>query len=128
MPQQPCFKRLGALHEQALPQPSLDCLLHKDDGGPWRSAVSDINIFKFFFLPVTPYFFCIWFFYRFLIDCIIQKNSAQNYKHFHHQSLLLNSYCVYCRDKYCIIVSWLFQNEWYFIHILWWRIRWNKDW
>ena len=56
IPQQPCFKRFVALHEKALPQPSLDCLLHKDDGRPWRSAVSEINILKFFFLPVTPYF------------------------------------------------------------------------
>ena len=70
-----CFKRLGALHEQALPQPSLDCSLHKGDGGSCRSAVSEINIFKLFFLPVTPYFFYSWFFCRSLIDCIMQKTA-----------------------------------------------------
>ena len=46
-------------------------------GGPWKSAVSRINISKFFFLPVTPCFFYDWFFCRSLMDCIIQKTACK---------------------------------------------------
>ena len=70
--QQACFKQLGALHEQVLPQRSTDCPLHKNDSDTWRSATSEINIFKFF-MRVTPYFIWLIFLSFFHIDSIIQN-------------------------------------------------------
>ena len=98
IPQQACFKRLWVLHEQVLPSsPRIARCTRMAEA--LQDPLFQRIIFSSFFMLVAPYF--LWLIFLSFFDWFhhmmkISEDSAQNYKHF-HQSVLLISYCIYCR-------------------------------